>query len=249
MPVSLEGHRERMRHRAEQMDKEDIRSQDLVELLLYYALPRRDTKDQAAALMDRFGSLEGILKADVKDIAMTPGIGPNAAAWLRMVGRLLETYSALESDDRPLLSNQLRTERYISAFFRDFDYPEVWQFCLSAGGWLLGADRIADSAAWAEPDFLRQALGTAMTLRAHSVIIGQFSPVSIGEIDEYDVDRTMGYSHTLCAAGIQLLDHIIIYPDGMRSMYAEGKLDRLHQLIGSNRLRENYLLREDGENE
>ena len=58
-----------MRGRAEQMDKEDIRSQDIVELLLYYALPRRDTKDLAVALMEKFGSLEAILNADAKDIA------------------------------------------------------------------------------------------------------------------------------------------------------------------------------------
>ena len=249
MPVSLEGHRERMRRRAEQMDKEDIRSQDLVELLLYYALPRRDTKEQAAALMDRFGSMEAIMKAEVDEMASVPGIGRNTAVWLRSIGRLIQAYAALEPDDRPLINNQLRTERYLAGFFKDCDYPEVWQFCLSAGGWLLGADRISDNASWAEPEYLRQALGSAMTLKAHSVIIGQFSEVPKGELDEYDIERTMGYSRTLCAAGVQLLDHIFVCPDGMRSMYAEGKLDRMHQLIGNNRLRENYLLRETDEDD
>lgn len=242
MAVSVEGHRERMRHRAEQMDKEDIRSQDLVELLLYYALPRRDTKEQAAALMERYGSLEAIMAADVSDIAQTPGIGRATAEWLGNVGELLDTYKKLESGDRPLINNQLRTERYLAKFFKDFDYPEVWQFCISAGGWLLGADRISDSAAWGEPEYLRQALGTAMALRAHSVIIAQFTVTPMAELDEYDVERTFGYSTTLYAADIQLLDHMFICPDGIRSMYAEGKLERIQQMVKTNHLRENYLL-------
>ena len=101
MVKSAEGHRERMRGRAEQMDKEDIRSQDIVELLLYYALPRRDTKDLAVSLMEKFGSLEAILNADAKDIAAAPGIGVNTAAWLGSVGRLFRAYMDLDADDRP----------------------------------------------------------------------------------------------------------------------------------------------------
>jgi len=249
MISSPEGHRERMRGRAEQMDKEDIRSQDLVELMLYYALPRRDTKDLAAGLMEKFGSLEALFAADETQIAQAPGIGKNTAAWLAGLGRLFRAYTALEADDRPHLSNHLRSERYIKKFFEGFDYPEVWQFSLSAGGWLLGADRIADCAAWGEPEYLRQALGSAMELRSHSIIIGQFSVNNIEEVDEYDERMTMRYSHALIAAGIQLLDHMIICPDGVISLYKIGKLDRMHQLTKSNALRENYLLREADEDE
>lgn len=245
MPVSSEGHRDRMRSRAEQMDKEDIRSQDLVELLLYYAMPRRDTKEQAAALMEHFGTFESLMAARECDIARVPGIGPATARWLNGVGRLLNAYKELDADDRPHINNLLRAERVIGAFFKGLDYPEVWQLCLSEGGRLLGTDRIADCAAWGEPEFLRQALGTAMTLRAHSVIIGQFSQYGPDELDDYDVVKTMSYSRTLNAAGIQLLDHIIMCPDGMVSLYAIGKLDRMHQLIKPNALREKYLLRED----
>ena len=247
MMNSAEGHRERMRGRAEQMDKEDIRSQDIVELLLYYALPRRDTKDLAAALMEKFGSLEAILKADVKEIAATPGVGANTAGWLGSVGRLFAAYMDLDADDRPQITNFQRAERYIRRFLDGLEYPEVWQFCLTAGGKLLGADRIADCAAWGEPDYLRQALGNAMELRSHSIIIGQYSMSKMREVDEYDVRHTMGYSRVLIAAGIQLLDHLIICTDGVISLYATGKLDRMHQLTKKNSLRENYLLKEETE--
>ena len=249
MISSPEGHRERMRGRAEQMDKEDIRSQDLVELMLYYALPRRDTKDLANGLMEKFGSLEALFNADEVQIVQAPGIGKNTATWLAGLGRLFRAYMALDADDRPQLNNHLFSVRYLKKFFRNFDYPEVWQFSLSAGGWLLGADRIADCAAWGEPEYLREALGNAMELRSHSIIIGQFSVNSIKEVDEYDVHMTTRYSHALIAAGIQLLDHIVICPEGVISLYKLGKLDRMHQITKSNTLRENYLLREYDEDE
>lgn len=249
MISSPEGHRERMRGRAEQMDKEDIRSQDLVELMLYYALPRRDTKDLAAGLMERFGSLEALFEADDAQISAAPGIGRNTAAWLSSLGRLFRAYTALDAGDRPQLNNQLQAERYIGKFFSGFDYPEVWQFCMSAGNWLLGAERIADCAAWGEPEYLRQALGSAMELRSHSIIIGQFSVNSIKEIDEYDIRMTMNYSRALVAAGIYLMDHVIICPEGVISLYGLGKLDRMHQLSKSTKLMENYMLREENEND
>lgn len=247
MTYSAEGHRERMRGRAEQMDKEDIRSQDLVELMLYYALPRRDTRDLAAALMDKFGSLEALLQADIKDISAAQGMGAGTAKWLSSVGRLFRAYMALDADDRPQLINQQRAQKYISGFFEGLDYPEVWQFCLSAGGRLLGADRIADCAAWGESEYLRQALGSAMELRSHSIIIGQFSVDRMREVDEYDIRTTMSYSRALIAAGVHLLDHLIICTDGVISLYASGKLDRMHQLMKSDALRENYLLQEEAE--
>jgi hypothetical protein len=151
----------------------------------------------------------------------------------------------LDADDRPQITNQQRAEKYICRFLDGLEYPEVWQFCLTAGGKLLGTDRIADCAAWGEPEYLRQALGNAMELRSHSIIIGQFSMNKMRDVDEYDVKNTMAYSRVLIAAGIQLLDHLIICSDGVISLYATGKLDRMHQLTQKNALRENYLLKEE----
>ncbi len=241
MPISVEGHRARMRERAERMNAESMRPQDLLELLLYYALPRRDTKPQAAELIGRFGSVEGVFRADERELTQVKGIGPRAAGWLKKIGALTDAYAALEPTDKPKLDNVMRAQAYFREFFARAEYPEVWQCCLNAGGRLLAGGWIADNDAWAEPEYLREALSAALSVRAHSVMIGQFSPGARGTFEDYDVNATLDYAVTLSAAGIQLLDHMLILPGGCKSMFAEGKLAQAHKIILSNVLREGYL--------
>lgn len=241
MPISVEGHRARMRERAERMNAESMRAQDLLELLLYYALPRRDTKLQAAELIERFGTVEAVLNADEADLTKVSGIGPRAAKWLFRMGALTDAYASLEPADKPKIDNIMRAQAYFREFFTGVDDPEVWQCCLNAGGRLLAGGWIADNGAWAEPEYLRGALAAALTARAHSVMIGRFSPITRKSFEEYDIKATLDYAVTLSAAGIQLLDHMLIMPKGAISMFAEGKLAQAHKIILSNVLREGYL--------
>ena len=244
MPVSMEGHRARMRLRAESIGAEHMRPQELVEMMLYYALPRRDTREQAHALIGAFGSVEGVLAASEQELTKVRGIGRRTAAWLRALGEMVEAYADLDAMDRPRINNMRRTDAFLSQFFQNADYPEVWQFSLNAGGRLLGGQRISDCAAWGEEEYLRDALSAALSSRAHSVLIGQYSPIPGDQFEHYDREHTIGYAKTLAAADIQLLDHVIIRPDGAHSMYAAGKLDQVRLWVENNSLREGYLLAE-----
>ena len=157
---------------------------------------------------------------------------------------MVEAYADLDAMDRPRINNMRRTDAFLSQVFQNADYPEVWQFSLNAGGRLLGGQRISDCAAWGEEEYLRDALSAALSSRAHSVLIGQYSPIPGDQFEHYDREHTIGYAKTLAAADIQLLDHVIIRPDGAHSMYAAGKLDQVRLWVENNSLREGYLLAE-----
>lgn len=237
-----------MRERAERMNAEAMRPQDLLELILYYALPRRDTKREAFELIEKFGSVEAVLRANEKELTEIKGIGPRAAKWLSILGEMTRTYAALEVTDRPRINNLMRAQAYFKEFFSGSEYGEVWQCCLNSGGRLLTGGWIAENEAWGEPEYLRGALSSALASRAHSVVIGQFAPGGRAGFDEYDIHSTIDYAVTLSAAGIQLLDHMLIRPEGAVSMFAEGKLAQAHRIISSNVLRERYLMSDpDGE--
>ena len=233
-----------MRQRAESIGAEHMRPEELIELMLYYALPRRDTREQAHALIGTFGSVEKVLQASEQELTKVRGIGKHTAAWLRALGELVEAYADLDALDRPRINNMRRTDAFLRQFFRNADYPEVWQFSLNASGRLLGGERISDCAAWGEAEYLRGALSAALSSRAHSVLIGQYSPIPGDQFEHYDRDHTIDYAKTLAAADIQLLDHVIIRPDGAHSMYAAGKLDQVRLWVENNSLREGYLLAE-----
>ena len=93
MPDSVqEGHRERLRVRflAEGVDSFD--DHQVMELLLFQAIPRADTNPIAHRLMRRFGTLSAVLEADPKDLASVEGVGDKAAAFLRLIPQIARRY-------------------------------------------------------------------------------------------------------------------------------------------------------------
>ena len=83
-----DGHREKMRRRFRETGLEGFADHEALELLLYYAIPRRDTNPIAHALMDRYDSLSAVLNAPVEDLQKVEGIGESAAVLLSLVARI-----------------------------------------------------------------------------------------------------------------------------------------------------------------
>ena len=85
-----EGHRERMRERFFQHGLETFNEIEALEMLLYYAIPRKDTNPLAHALLDRFGSLDYVLSASEEELCEVPGISERTAALLMIVPQITQ---------------------------------------------------------------------------------------------------------------------------------------------------------------
>ena len=83
-----DGHREKMRRRFLTAGLEPFADHEALELLLYYAIPRRDTNPIAHALMERYGSLSAVLSAPAEDLQKVAGVGESAAVLLRLAPQL-----------------------------------------------------------------------------------------------------------------------------------------------------------------
>ncbi len=81
----MQGHRSRLRTRYRAVGEVGLADHELLELLLTYAIPRRDTKDLAKALLAQFGSLTGVLEADAESLERAEGIGPAAATLVSLI--------------------------------------------------------------------------------------------------------------------------------------------------------------------
>lgn len=218
------GHRERLRRRALLEGIDDLRPHELLELLLYYAIPRRDVNALAHDLDARFGGVHGVLTADEKLLAATPGVGARAAQWLKRVSALCDAYACLRAEDRPLLGN-LRSFREFARKYRPYVEGEVtWQFCLTYEGRLLMARPIAPGTAWAEPEYLRPAIGDVIASHAHSVLLAQFCDAAEPVPDAYDIENTSAYADALRRLEVPLLDHLLVGSAGDYSMRDRGGL-------------------------
>ena len=87
-----DGHRQRMKERFLGHGLDNFNDINALELLLFYAAPRRDTNALAHALLDRFGSFSAVLEADEQELLAVPGVGENAVTLLRLIPAVSRRY-------------------------------------------------------------------------------------------------------------------------------------------------------------
>ena len=112
------GHRARMRSKLENYGPRIFDTYELLEMLLYYVIPYKDTNPIAKRLLMEFGSLDGVLSAPVQELAAVDGIGERCAEFISLVGRALIEDAALEyRRDVPVFNDYHATGRYIANYF------------------------------------------------------------------------------------------------------------------------------------
>ena len=108
-----DGHREKMRRRFLETELEGFADHEALELLLYYAIPRRDTNPIAHALMERYGSLSAVLNAPVDDLRQVDGIGESAAILLSLVSKISRKARLADVSQDTILNSSERAGAYL----------------------------------------------------------------------------------------------------------------------------------------
>lgn len=109
-----EGHRQRLRRRFLLEGLDNFDEVQVLELLLFYAIPRRDTNPIAHALLEQFGSLSGVLEAPVSALAQVPGMGENGATLLQLVTAASRYYMIQRSSAGQVLNTVERCGAYLT---------------------------------------------------------------------------------------------------------------------------------------
>ena len=116
------GHRSRMRAKLESYGPRIFDTYELLEMLLYYVIPYRDTNPIAKRLLAEFGSLDGVLSAPVSELARVDGIGEKCAEFITHIGRAMLEDAALEyRREVPVFNDYHNTGRFISSYLATSD--------------------------------------------------------------------------------------------------------------------------------
>ena len=131
------GHRERLRERYLAEGLDNFNEINALELLLFYAIPRKDTNELAHRLLQKFGSLAGVFDAPIEALCSVPGVSRSAAVLLQMITELNRKY-LLSRDRAPIIHNTEEAGAYMLPYFYGQRNECVYLLCLDAKGKVLG---------------------------------------------------------------------------------------------------------------
>lgn len=183
------GHRSRMRSKALTYGLDHLDDHEVLEMLLYHAIPRGDTNETAHRLLERFGSFRGLLEAPPEELQAVPGVGESTAVLLKLTMEAARRYYAARRTRRLHLTSTEAIGRFLTP---------VYGRIITVGG--VAASTLE----------IQQILSTAVSVQAKYVVLAHNHPSGYAVPSESDLQTTLQLKHALAGVNICLLDHLII---------------------------------------
>lgn len=217
-----DGHRQRLKQRFLSEGLDNFDQVNVLELLLFYALPRQDTNPIAHALLTRFGSLAGVLEAPVDQIKQVPGVGEHAAILISLVTDLSRYYMVSRSSSAVYLRDTNQCGDYLMPRFFGLRDEAVCLLCLDAKCKVISCNMLSQGSVNSAGVPIRKLVELALAANATSVVLAHNHPCGIAVPSVEDVETTNMLRDALHVVGICLADHIIVAEDDFLSLAASG---------------------------
>lgn len=222
-----DGHRGRLKERFLTQGLDALEDEQVLELLLFYALPRRDTRPVARKLLDYFGSIAGVLEAPLAELKTVAGIGDGAAALLELINPLCRRYLLSRANKGELLVSTQACGEYLLPYFFGSTEELVYLLCLDARCRVLGCRLLQQGSINSASFSLRKAAEVALASGASSVVLAHNHTSGVALPSQADFETTRVLRNALAPLDILLADHIIVADNDFVSMADSGLLQSL----------------------
>ncbi len=211
--LSRNGHRQRMRQSYLNGSMENMPDHNLLELFLSIIIPQKDVKELAYALINRFGSLEGVLNADAQQLMTVNGIGEAAAVGIKMVVELNKRVMKNKNQNVLNLNCCDEAVNYCKNILCYEKVEKLIMITVNNDGSIINTHTIGTGNANSSSANQRQILENAIIDHASGVIFAHNHPSGSSKPSDADVNFSMSIGTTLSDIGINFIDHIIIGND------------------------------------
>ncbi|MDE0335118.1 MAG: DNA repair protein RadC [Defluviicoccus sp.] len=219
------GHRARLRERFLDRGADALADYEMIELLLFQALPRRDTKPVAKALIERFGSYAGVLRAAPAELGEVDGMGKAAVAAIRVVAEAATRLAREEALGAEVLGSWDRLVAYLRIRLAHEKTECFRLLFLDAKNRLIADEEMHRGTVNHTPVYPREVMKRALELTASAVIMVHNHPSGDPSPSKADIDMTREIRDVGKSLGIVLHDHVIVARGGHSSLRAMGLLD------------------------
>jgi len=212
------GHRNRMRARYRREGLDHFAEHEVLELLLYYCYPQRNTNDIAHKMLKEFGSLHHLFEADVETLMARPGCTENIAVLLNLMPALANRYFQSKWNRKLTINDAKTAGAYAIDLFVGLTVERFYLISLNARNRLNGTILISEGTTDESAVYPREVAKAALQSQASAIILAHNHPGGTLKPSRGDLEVTRQLVNWLAVINIPVLDHIIVAGDTYYSM-------------------------------
>ncbi|AJP71051.1 RadC family protein [Sphingomonas hengshuiensis] len=216
------GHRARLRQRLFEGGPDALLDHELIEYLLALAIPRRDTKPLAKALLHEFGGIAGLLTADAAALARVPGMGETSAAALKTAHAAALRLLRAQVAERPVLANWQALLDYLRADMAHHTIERFRVLHLNSRNMLVRDELMSEGSIDQAAVYVREVIRRAIDLGSAALILVHNHPSGDPSPSRADIEITRSIAEAGKRLGIVVHDHVIIGAQGHSSLRGQG---------------------------
>ena len=220
------GHRKRTKAEFLARGLDGLPDHEVLELLLFYAIPQGDVNPLAHDLMEQFGSLSGVFHATPEQLMAVKGVGENTAVLIHLVPALGARYLQDRVDLSEIYNDAWQFRELLAPYFFGARNEMAYLVCLDAKNKLIACKKLSEGDAVATQFSPRTVMAAALACNATTVVLAHNHISGIALPSASDKATTRQIYETLRGVGIRLFDHYIFVDGDMVSMRQSGYFDR-----------------------
>ena len=205
-----EGHRQRMKERFLASGLDGFSDHEVFELILFYAIPRRDVNELSHRLVETFGSYRGVFDAEFEDLCAVEGIGENAATLIKLMAESFRRY-AFDDGEQPFLYDTLKkVGDYAVKLYIGVSVEKMYAMLFDSKMKLLDTVMLAEGDVSSVRVSTRMICEKALKKKAAAIILTHNHPSGLPYPSEEDRRYSTYLRDILMNFDITLIDHIIV---------------------------------------
>ena len=217
-----DGHRQRLKDRFLRDGLDGFTEITELELLLFYAIPMRDTNPLAHKLLDRFGDVSRVMDASMDKLLEVEGIKEHAATLIKLAKAMGRYYDICKAKQEAILPTIEDCGDYLKPFFKGRKNETVFLLSLDAKLKVLQCREVGEGSVNYASVPIRRVVEMALEAGASSVVLAHNHPSGIALPSGEDIQTTRRVATALSAVEINLVDHIVVADDDYVSMVQSG---------------------------
>ena len=227
-------HRERMREIYLKNGFDAFSEVEILEYMLFFAIPRIDTNPIAHRLLDKFGSLDNVLEAPIEALMQVDGVGYHTALYLNLMLNVTNTYSKSKRSDRIMGTNSAK--EYCSKLFTGKTVEEFYIICLSSANHIIACDKLGVGSVSKVNIVIKDITKHIVLRNCDRIIITHNHPKGIAQPSDEDLNFTRNILSNCILNDVDVLDHIIVGSNGQfslseTSIWKELRNDAIDRLV------------------